>query len=255
MKLHILGICGTFMGGVAALARELGHAVDGSDQSVYPPMSTQLEQLGITLTPGLRRRRTSPPTPTWWWSAMRCRAAMPRSSTCSTRACPTPPAPSGCANTCCRAGARWRWPARTARPPRPRSSPTCSKPPAARPASWSAACRRISACRRASATGADFVVEADEYDTAFFDKRSQVRALPADGGDPQQPRVRPRRHLPGPGRDPAPVPPPGAHRAGQRPPDRQRRGRGAGGSAGDGLLDAGRALRHRRRRTCTGARA
>ena len=52
MKLHILGICGTFMGGVAALARELGHAVDGSDQNVYPPMSTQLEQLGIRLARG-----------------------------------------------------------------------------------------------------------------------------------------------------------------------------------------------------------
>jgi UDP-N-acetylmuramate: L-alanyl-gamma-D-glutamyl-meso-diaminopimelate ligase len=52
MKLHILGICGTFMGGVAALARELGHAVDGSDQNVYPPMSTQLEQLGIGLSAG-----------------------------------------------------------------------------------------------------------------------------------------------------------------------------------------------------------
>jgi UDP-N-acetylmuramate: L-alanyl-gamma-D-glutamyl-meso-diaminopimelate ligase len=52
LKLHILGIAGTFMGGVAALARELGHAVDGSDQNVYPPMSTQLEQLGITLSQG-----------------------------------------------------------------------------------------------------------------------------------------------------------------------------------------------------------
>ena len=52
MKLHILGIAGTFMGGVAALARELGHTVDGSDQNVYPPMSTQLEQLGITLGQG-----------------------------------------------------------------------------------------------------------------------------------------------------------------------------------------------------------
>tara|TARA_R110002020_G_scaffold104073_15_gene243738 strand:+ start:692 stop:2050 length:1359 start_codon:yes stop_codon:yes gene_type:complete len=52
VKLHILGICGTFMGGVAALARELGHAVDGSDQNVYPPMSTQLEQLGIRLSKG-----------------------------------------------------------------------------------------------------------------------------------------------------------------------------------------------------------
>ena len=59
MKLHILGIAGTFMGGVAALARELGHEVEGSDQNIYPPMSTQLERLGIALragyTPGNRR--------------------------------------------------------------------------------------------------------------------------------------------------------------------------------------------------------
>jgi UDP-N-acetylmuramate: L-alanyl-gamma-D-glutamyl-meso-diaminopimelate ligase len=52
MKLHILGIAGTFMGGVAALARELGHEVEGSDQAIYPPMSTQLEQLGIGLKQG-----------------------------------------------------------------------------------------------------------------------------------------------------------------------------------------------------------
>ena len=51
-RLHILGIAGTFMGGVAALARELGHTVEGSDQSVYPPMSTQLERLGIALRQG-----------------------------------------------------------------------------------------------------------------------------------------------------------------------------------------------------------
>ncbi|MEW9573611.1 UDP-N-acetylmuramate:L-alanyl-gamma-D-glutamyl-meso-diaminopimelate ligase [Rhodanobacter sp. Si-c] len=52
MRLHILGICGTFMGGVAALARELGHEVEGSDANVYPPMSTQLEALGIRLMDG-----------------------------------------------------------------------------------------------------------------------------------------------------------------------------------------------------------
>ncbi len=52
MKLHILGIAGTFMGGVAALAREIGHAVEGSDANIYPPMSTQLEQLGIALQQG-----------------------------------------------------------------------------------------------------------------------------------------------------------------------------------------------------------
>ncbi len=50
MHIHILGICGTFMGGIALLARELGVTVSGSDQNVYPPMSTQLAEAGITLT-------------------------------------------------------------------------------------------------------------------------------------------------------------------------------------------------------------
>jgi UDP-N-acetylmuramate: L-alanyl-gamma-D-glutamyl-meso-diaminopimelate ligase len=52
MHLHILGICGTFMGGVALLARALGHQVSGSDANVYPPMSTQLEAAGIDLMEG-----------------------------------------------------------------------------------------------------------------------------------------------------------------------------------------------------------
>jgi len=52
MKIHILGICGTFMGGIAAIARQLGHQVSGSDQNVYPPMSDQLAQLGIDIHPG-----------------------------------------------------------------------------------------------------------------------------------------------------------------------------------------------------------
>jgi UDP-N-acetylmuramate: L-alanyl-gamma-D-glutamyl-meso-diaminopimelate ligase len=51
-SVHILGICGTFMGGLAVLARELGLSVSGSDQNVYPPMSTQLQALGIQLRSG-----------------------------------------------------------------------------------------------------------------------------------------------------------------------------------------------------------
>ena len=51
-KIHILGICGTFMGGLAALARSLGYEVSGSDKNVYPPMSTQLENLGIGMHQG-----------------------------------------------------------------------------------------------------------------------------------------------------------------------------------------------------------
>ena len=52
MRIHILGICGTFMGGVAALAKAAGHHVTGSDQNVYPPMSTQLRKIGIRLYEG-----------------------------------------------------------------------------------------------------------------------------------------------------------------------------------------------------------
>lgn len=52
MHIHILGICGTFMGSLAVLAKELGYRVTGSDTNVYPPMSTQLEAQGITLMQG-----------------------------------------------------------------------------------------------------------------------------------------------------------------------------------------------------------
>ncbi|MFI7866896.1 UDP-N-acetylmuramate:L-alanyl-gamma-D-glutamyl-meso-diaminopimelate ligase [Ectopseudomonas khazarica] len=52
MHIHVLGICGTFMGSLAVLAKELGHRVTGSDANVYPPMSTQLEAQGIELLQG-----------------------------------------------------------------------------------------------------------------------------------------------------------------------------------------------------------
>ncbi len=52
MHIHILGICGTFMGGIAAIAREAGHRVTGCDANVYPPMSEQLAALGIELIEG-----------------------------------------------------------------------------------------------------------------------------------------------------------------------------------------------------------
>ncbi|RMG59365.1 MAG: UDP-N-acetylmuramate:L-alanyl-gamma-D-glutamyl-meso-diaminopimelate ligase, partial [Gammaproteobacteria bacterium] len=52
MKIHILGICGTFMGGIARLAVEAGHEVSGSDAQAWPPMSDQLRALGIPLHEG-----------------------------------------------------------------------------------------------------------------------------------------------------------------------------------------------------------
>lgn len=61
MHLHFLGICGTFMGSLAMLARELGHTVTGSDANVYPPMSTQLQQQGIVITEGYDPAQLQPP--------------------------------------------------------------------------------------------------------------------------------------------------------------------------------------------------
>jgi UDP-N-acetylmuramate: L-alanyl-gamma-D-glutamyl-meso-diaminopimelate ligase len=60
MNIHILGICGTFMGGIALIARALGHQVSGSDSNVYPPMSTQLEAAGIRLLEGYRPEHLEP---------------------------------------------------------------------------------------------------------------------------------------------------------------------------------------------------
>ncbi|MBL1141300.1 MAG: UDP-N-acetylmuramate:L-alanyl-gamma-D-glutamyl-meso-diaminopimelate ligase [Proteobacteria bacterium] len=60
MHIHILGICGTFMGGIAQIARRLGHQVTGSDQNVYPPMSDQLEQAGIALMQGYEEGHLDP---------------------------------------------------------------------------------------------------------------------------------------------------------------------------------------------------
>jgi UDP-N-acetylmuramate: L-alanyl-gamma-D-glutamyl-meso-diaminopimelate ligase len=60
MHVHVLGICGTFMGGVAAIARAAGHRVSGSDRNVYPPMSTQLAALGIELSDGFGAEQLKP---------------------------------------------------------------------------------------------------------------------------------------------------------------------------------------------------
>ena len=60
MRIHILGICGTFMGSLAQLAKQLGHQVSGCDANVYPPMSTQLQSAGISLIEGFDPRQLDP---------------------------------------------------------------------------------------------------------------------------------------------------------------------------------------------------
>ncbi|WP_019672067.1 UDP-N-acetylmuramate:L-alanyl-gamma-D-glutamyl-meso-diaminopimelate ligase [Psychrobacter lutiphocae] len=60
MHVHILGICGTFMGSLALLARDLGHTVTGSDTGIYPPMSTQLERAGVEIQEGYHASHLKP---------------------------------------------------------------------------------------------------------------------------------------------------------------------------------------------------
>lgn len=60
MHIHILGICGTFMGSLALLARDLGHTVTGSDTNIYPPMSTQLQDAGVEIWEGYKAEHLDP---------------------------------------------------------------------------------------------------------------------------------------------------------------------------------------------------
>lgn len=62
MRIHVLGVCGTFMSGLAVLAKQSGHEVTGSDMNVYPPMSTQLREQGITLLEGYEPGHIDPAT-------------------------------------------------------------------------------------------------------------------------------------------------------------------------------------------------
>jgi len=104
MRIHILGICGTFMGGLAMLARSLGHEVTGSDANVYPPMSTLLEKQGIDLIQGYDASQLDP------------------QPDCQAR--------SGCMTLSCAIAGYWRLRVRTVKPPPPGWRPGSSKPAA-----------------------------------------------------------------------------------------------------------------------------
>ena len=172
MKLHILGIAGTFMGGVAALARELGHQVEGSDANIYPPMSTQLEALGITLAQGYAAANIAADS-----DVVVVGNALSRGNAAVEHVLDA-----GMAYT---SGAQWLaeqvLPGRTTLA----VAGTHGKTTTTSMLAWilDAAGRDpgflvggvpenfgVSARRGG---GAEFVVEADEYDTAFFDKRSK----------------------------------------------------------------------------------
>ncbi|MDX1467387.1 MAG: UDP-N-acetylmuramate:L-alanyl-gamma-D-glutamyl-meso-diaminopimelate ligase, partial [Halomonas sp.] len=173
MHLHILGICGTFMGSLALLAREMGLTVSGSDANVYPPMSTQLEEAGIVLCDGYSADNLSPrPDRVVIGNALS--RGNPEVEAVLDLGLPYVSGP--------------EWLAERVLPGRRviAVAGTHGKTTTASLLAWllesagqspgfliGGVPRNFGVSARLGAEGAPFVVEADEYDTAFFDKRSK----------------------------------------------------------------------------------
>jgi UDP-N-acetylmuramate: L-alanyl-gamma-D-glutamyl-meso-diaminopimelate ligase len=124
VHLHILGICGTFMGGIAAIARAAGHRVTGSDRNVYPPMSTQLESLGIEITQGFEAAQLDPAPDVVVVGNVMSRGH-PVIEALLERGLPYESGPEWLAREVLSAGC-WRWRARTAKQPPPACWPGSS---------------------------------------------------------------------------------------------------------------------------------
>ncbi len=172
MHLHILGICGTFMGGVAALAKAAGHRVTGADEGVYPPMSEQLAALGIEVHEGYDSAQFDPAPDCVLIGNVMSRGN-PAVEYLMNRGIPYTSGPQWLAEHVL-AG---RWVLAVAG--------THGKTTTASMLAWILEYAGLApgfliggvpdnfGCS-ARAAGSDFfVVEADEYDTAFFDKRSK----------------------------------------------------------------------------------
>jgi UDP-N-acetylmuramate: L-alanyl-gamma-D-glutamyl-meso-diaminopimelate ligase len=181
MHIHILGICGTFMGGVAALAREAGHRVTGCDAGVYPPMSDQLRALGIDLIEGYGVEQLDL-KPDLFVIGNVVSRGNPLMEAILDRGCPTSAARNG-------------WPSNVLQGRHVLAvAGTHGKTTTTSMLTWILeACGlaawlsdrrcpgelwRVGTFGKRTAEGAPtggrpFVIEADEYDTAFFDKRSK----------------------------------------------------------------------------------
>ncbi|KAA0014296.1 UDP-N-acetylmuramate:L-alanyl-gamma-D-glutamyl-meso-diaminopimelate ligase [Billgrantia pellis] len=173
MHLHILGICGTFMGSLALLARDLGHTVTGSDTGVYPPMSTQLAEAGIDLCDGYRADNLSS-RPDLVVVGNALSRGNPEVEAVLDMGLPYVSGP--------------QWLAEHVLPGRRviAVAGTHGKTTTASLTAWllesagrapgfliGGVPRNFGVSARLGAPGSPFVIEADEYDTAFFDKRSK----------------------------------------------------------------------------------
>lgn len=173
MHVHVVGICGTFMGSLALLARDLGHRVSGSDANVYPPMSTQLEAAGIVLSDGYAAANLEP-RPDLVVIGNALSRGNPEIEAVLNAELPYVSGP--------------QWLAEHVLPGRPviAVAGTHGKTTTTSLLAWllesaglapgfliGGVPRNFGVSARLGAPGAPFVVEADEYDTAFFDKRSK----------------------------------------------------------------------------------
>jgi UDP-N-acetylmuramate: L-alanyl-gamma-D-glutamyl-meso-diaminopimelate ligase len=184
MHIHILGICGTFMGGVAALAREAGHRVTGCDAGVYPPMSDQLRALGIDLIEGFGTEQLALKPDIWVVGNVVSRARLPDGS-------PRYPLMEAILDQGLRYTSGPQWLAEEVLQGRHvlAVAGTHGKTTTTAMLAWIlehaglqpgflvggvplnfGVSARLGNVARA---GTAFVIEADEYDTAFFDKRSK----------------------------------------------------------------------------------
>ncbi len=172
MHIHILGICGTFMGGIAAIAREAGHKVTGSDRAVYPPMSDQLRNLGIDLIEGFDPEQLKLKPDLVVIGNVMSRG-MPIIETILNERIPYTSGPAWLAEHVLRD----RWVIAV--------SGTHGKTTTASMTAWLLEAAGLQpglliggvpanfATTARLGTGKHFVIEADEYDTAFFDKRAK----------------------------------------------------------------------------------
>ncbi|MWJ28374.1 UDP-N-acetylmuramate:L-alanyl-gamma-D-glutamyl-meso-diaminopimelate ligase [Halomonas sp. ZH2S] len=173
MHLHIIGICGTFMGSLALLARELGLEVSGSDANVYPPMSTQLAEAGIVLHEGYQAENLVP---------------VPDQVVVGNALSRGNPEVEALLNSGLAYSSGPQWLAEKVLPGRKviALAGTHGKTTTASLLAWllesaglnpgfliGGVPRNFGVSARLGEAGSPFVVEADEYDTAFFDKRSK----------------------------------------------------------------------------------
>ena len=173
MHIHILGICGTFMGGIAVIAQQAGHTVTGCDANVYPPMSTQLEALGIRLIEGFGAEQLELEPDVWVIGNVVTRGKQPLMEEILNRGLPYISGPQWLAENVLRD--KWVLAVAGTHGKTTTSSmlawvlEDCGLHPGyligGVPMNFGVSARLTDS--------PFFVIEADEYDTAFFDKRSK----------------------------------------------------------------------------------